>query len=684
MKKIVSIVLALVMALSLCVTTTWAVDADTSWYTGAATDATAYTISDAADLLGLADLVNGGNTFEGKTIKLDADIDLSDIANWTPIGDVSDTTKQFKGEFNGNSKTISNMTMTGGARMGLFSMPTCAYIHDFTLSNVNFSTSADDVRVGAVAANLQHWNVVENVTVNGVTIDVTGGNGLIGGAVGFMWKSQMGNVDVKNVIITATGNDNIVSGHTALGSAHIWDTDVSSKNAHWLDGTTFGTSVVQNLFLNCDVEGADINMNGTGGVVGGFFGHDTYNNHSNYFKNCKVTSLDIACQNTGSFTAGGFVGFNQGSNTASVGCPVTEKGFDGCSASGMISGGAGTYGGFAGSCGGRLHAYENATANVSITSAGVAGGFVGATANYFDHAYTFDGCDATGNVFGTTAGGFAGSIGHGGDGSALNVTINGCTATGNVSGTANAGGLVGTVNDKKGETPTGSGSVTVKGSSASGAVTGANKGGAIGSTNVEKTSVTLNGNNNSTDVNDLVGSQENNSTVHAIDLDCTAVTMAPNDTLTLNATYYPTEGYAVQWESSDETVATVDANGVVTAVSDGSAIITAKLVSTAYTIVDTNDSTNVATQALTNGEQTPEQTVYATATCAVTVETPETPAHSHTRRQPTTTTTEVAPDTTKTDVVTSAKTFDAGIAVYAAMGVLSLTGSAWVVGKKRG
>lgn len=52
--------------------------------------------------------------------------------------------------------------------------------------------------------------------------------------------------------------------------------------------------------------------------------------------------------------------------------------------------------------------------------------------------------------------------------------------------------------------------------------------------------------------------------------------------------------------------------------------------------------------------------------------------HEHTRRQPTTVT-ETAP---KTEDVTSAKTFDAGIAVYAAMAVLSMTGSAWIVGKR--
>lgn len=56
----------------------------------------------------------------------------------------------------------------------------------------------------------------------------------------------------------------------------------------------------------------------------------------------------------------------------------------------------------------------------------------------------------------------------------------------------------------------------------------------------------------------------------------------------------------------------------------------------------------------------------------------ETPSHEHTRRQPTT----VTETTSQTEDVTSAKTFDAGIAVYAAMAVLSMTGSAWIVGKR--
>lgn len=60
--------------------------------------------------------------------------------------------------------------------------------------------------------------------------------------------------------------------------------------------------------------------------------------------------------------------------------------------------------------------------------------------------------------------------------------------------------------------------------------------------------------------------------------------------------------------------------------------------------------------------------------------------HQHIRRQPGTTTTAPADSDKGTEdksgVVTSANTFDAGVAVYAGLGVLSLAGSAWVARKK--
>lgn len=109
-RKLLSLVMAMAMVLSLLPITVWAVNenwsdhADISWY---ADNADNFTISDAADLAGLAALVNSGKNFSGKTVNLDADIDLSGY-NWTPIG--TSSTNSFKGTFNGNNHVISNLS----------------------------------------------------------------------------------------------------------------------------------------------------------------------------------------------------------------------------------------------------------------------------------------------------------------------------------------------------------------------------------------------------------------------------------------------------------------------------------------------------------------------------------------------------------------------------------------------
>lgn len=85
---------------------------DTSWYDGAG-QAEAYTISTAAQLAGLARLVNEGTTaFKGKTVNLEADIDLGG-REWTPIGGAG-TGKAFQGTFDGGTHTISNLKITKG------------------------------------------------------------------------------------------------------------------------------------------------------------------------------------------------------------------------------------------------------------------------------------------------------------------------------------------------------------------------------------------------------------------------------------------------------------------------------------------------------------------------------------------------------------------------------------------
>ena len=75
-----------------------------------------YSISSAKELKRFADIVNDGNTGQGSTFVLTADIDLSEYSSgegWTPIGDyATDTNNQFRGTFNGNGHIISNLTVS--------------------------------------------------------------------------------------------------------------------------------------------------------------------------------------------------------------------------------------------------------------------------------------------------------------------------------------------------------------------------------------------------------------------------------------------------------------------------------------------------------------------------------------------------------------------------------------------
>ena len=69
-------------------------------------------ISTAQELLKFAEEVNNGKSFEGWTVTLMNDIDLSEVCgeekgSWIPIG--KNESSYFKGNFNGNNKTISNL-----------------------------------------------------------------------------------------------------------------------------------------------------------------------------------------------------------------------------------------------------------------------------------------------------------------------------------------------------------------------------------------------------------------------------------------------------------------------------------------------------------------------------------------------------------------------------------------------
>ncbi len=132
-----------------------------------------YEISNVAGMYWFANEVNAnGNSFEGKTVKLTADINL-DNQLWEPIGQTGQPAR-FRGTFDGNNNTISNLRV------------------DELSENANFG-----------AAGLFGWfeggAVVKNLTIDGAEVK---GHHYVGGIVGYCY-GKLRNCTVKNAKVSA-------------------------------------------------------------------------------------------------------------------------------------------------------------------------------------------------------------------------------------------------------------------------------------------------------------------------------------------------------------------------------------------------------------------------------------------------------------------------------------------------
>ena len=84
-----------------------------------------YTINTANELMAFADALNGGNSFAGKTIKLNADIVINagsypwaNPVSWS--GNGGSWGNRFAGNFDGQGHTISGLYNVNGNNAGLF------------------------------------------------------------------------------------------------------------------------------------------------------------------------------------------------------------------------------------------------------------------------------------------------------------------------------------------------------------------------------------------------------------------------------------------------------------------------------------------------------------------------------------------------------------------------------------
>ena len=196
---------------------------DTSWYTDAEKDTgtTAdkpYEISTAAQLAGLAQLVNSGINFSKKFIKLTADIKLNeqDVPTsgkpWTPIGSSNKT--PFQGTFDGDGHTVSGVYINATTQFqGLFGFSKGIVKNLIVTGNI---TATNAGNIGGVVGINNNGNVINCGFYGGInkTPNKKNCGGVVGGGKA---------ANVKNCWFYKNGGaeDKVVGGTGAINCAAI-------------------------------------------------------------------------------------------------------------------------------------------------------------------------------------------------------------------------------------------------------------------------------------------------------------------------------------------------------------------------------------------------------------------------------------------------------------------------------
>jgi|GEM_PF-851779 len=217
-----------------------------------------YLINDERDLERLAAYVNSGHDATGKTFKQNADITLT--AAHTSIGRYFEGTyKYFKGTYDGNNKTISNLTVNApnSNYQGLFGYTSKAVIKNVTLANCNITGKQ---YTGGIVGYASTSTAIENCHVRGnisaTESDASGHGGIAGSAT----TTSITNCTVTGTISTSVSNDNYGG---IVGAANYDVVITSCENA--------------------------ANISGDGQNHGGIVGRDY--NRSNKFKYCLNTGV---------------------------------------------------------------------------------------------------------------------------------------------------------------------------------------------------------------------------------------------------------------------------------------------------------------------------------------------------------------------------------------------------------
>lgn len=243
-------------------TDVWDGTDDTSWYENNK-DATEFSIGTAAELAGLAALVNGtakdadnnsidAVNFSRKTIKLTADIDLGNQA-WTPIGN-GDNSFAFFGTFDGDGYTISGLNVPDANAPGLFGCIFGTVQNLIVKGSVTVGDEADGGDYGEAGGVVCDNNgTVQNCGFYGSVNDEIGldAGGVAGGGYGKVLNCWYYMTDesssVSKVSVCTATNCVVISSSGAMAAAKLATLQTNAPDTgkvwSWKEGDAYPTLV---------------------------------------------------------------------------------------------------------------------------------------------------------------------------------------------------------------------------------------------------------------------------------------------------------------------------------------------------------------------------------------------------------------------------------------------------------
>lgn len=245
-------------------------------------------IKTAEDFAKFALSVNNGLKYTGKTVTLDSDINLSGKL-WVPIGNA---VNYFEGLFDGNSKTITGLTVSANGNLGLFGVSQDSELKNFTIDNANISGSGDN---SALVSGVAFRTTISGVNVINSTLNMVGGE-RIGGITGGNYTIII-NCSVKNCSITGSEQVGAIAGYICsepiTGCVATDNTIVAevSRAGGLVGKLDFGDNVEPATVSNNTISGTVTAPDVAGGICGQIMCGTTQVNDYSIAGN----SMDIEC-----------------------------------------------------------------------------------------------------------------------------------------------------------------------------------------------------------------------------------------------------------------------------------------------------------------------------------------------------------------------------------------------------